>query len=247
MEFQEAKKIACEIMSCFTAYDLRELSEFRHYADDDMIDEIWYSDAFDKINDMGIEYSYGCSKLVLFPPDIPDWCIKIPFISEREVHFNEDDETDELDDEATSFSNGFLNYQNKKYGNGFDYCLLEAFVYNISCSYGVSDLLCGTFELGEFHGYAAYLSEKADKTEFLTSLEEISADSRKIANIISSDYKTYELSKEMTSKIVEDFGAKKLEQFLKLVLDLDLTDFHSHNVGFRNNKISFFDYSGYFE
>ena len=196
-------------------------------------------DAADSLTDeFGVWYSrMGASKYVILLPNY-NYVIKIPFNGSGETYY--DDDIDEEQFEFVKFDGATLS-------NGWDYCAVEATIYEYAELEGVEKYLARTvFWKRSKFGYPFYLQEKVSSCND----EEISENSRKIAETYagySNAFGTCPLyDEEWIGHFLDWYGEEEYRKLANFLIDEDINDLHCGNLGYRDNGAPvIFDYSGY--
>lgn len=194
----------------------------------------------------GLKEKHGCTKIVLFVPNIDEYVVKIPFQGTRYCVWNEDTEEYELDESSgSSFS-----YANSRVDcQEWDYCEAEAIIYEMAVAAGVGEFFAKTFYLGDIYGYPIYAAEKIkyEWWDLPYGKKRVSEDSinkaRNLSHCVDID-----LNGEALSLFVEQYGYEKTSMFVDFLNELQLEDFHNGNIGFdKDGKLKIIDYSCYDE
>ena len=124
-----------------------------------------------------------------------------------------------------------------------DYCEKEVEHYEAAQEYNVPGLFAAIEYIEEWRGAPIYLQEYirgiGAEAEFKT-LDSIES-SR------NSDYYYGEDDEAIYDAIEIQYSLETFDNFRSLVDDYGINDFHFGNVGYRDGRIVFVDYSGYFE
>lgn len=201
------------------------------YLDDDE-DEFYYKivEPF-KENYKGniyLDWASGATKGVLIFENYK-FVIKIPFRYDR----NYDDEQ-------------FCGANSEK--NHWDYCNVEAELYESACDEHVEDCFAKTELLGYVNGYPIYKQEMAliytsadDSTTTHTKEDE------KTVEVICDDsnydcFNTYWLS-----DVFAYYGEEKFYKLMNFIRNYDISDLHGNNIGYIGMKPVLVDYSGFNE
>lgn len=179
----------------------------------------------------------GASKYVILLPNY-NYVIKIPFNGTGATYY--DDETDREEIEFVRFDGATLS-------NGWDYCAVEATIYEYAELEKVEKYLARTaFWKKSKLGYSFYLQEKVNSYND----EEISENSRKIAETYagySNAYGTCPLyDEEWIGHFLDWYGEDEYRKLANFLISEDVDDLHCGNLGYRENGAPvIFDYSGY--
>lgn len=134
-----------------------------------------------------------------------------------------------------------------------DYCKFEKDLYLYSRALGFEDLLTEIFFVETILDIPVYIAEEVRPITDFLDLEDfpISNLSKNVVRDIvsNSDYMYADLpAKRHLEKFVEDHGEYKTYSLVDFILEYDLGDFHSGNIGIKKDgKICLLDYSGFEE
>lgn len=134
-----------------------------------------------------------------------------------------------------------------------DYCKFEKDLYLYSRVLGFEDLLTEIFFVETILDIPVYIAEEVRPITDFLDLEDfpISNLSKNVVRdiISNSDYMYADLpAKRYLEKFVEDHGEYKTYSLVDFILEHDLGDFHSGNIGIKKDgKICLLDYSGFEE
>lgn len=216
----------------------------------------YYQKIVAKLNNKvkNFDYSNGVSKCVFLFEQYPDIVVKIPFnggVDYRSYSSSADSSNDyDYYDDSSEYSCADLSIVNcKGMRRNWDYCEVEEVLFNRAYKAGVNDYFAQTAYIGEINGYPLYIQERA----------EIYSDSE-------SKY-SYKLIKELIEEIKQDlgdpdrlfgrlpdewichfyviYGKNLLKKFLDFVEEEEISDLHSDNVGFIDDKPVLTDYSSF--
>ena len=177
----------------------------------------------------------GATKAVIIPPE-ENFVIKIPFqgfISER---YNRDRQC--WEDEFVRYDSAYCS------GSEWDYCLSEVEIYKRAVEAGVQQIFAKTEFITTVDGHPIYIQEKAEifnRGEHSHPREQLRKTREK-----TKDYYC-EANEDWLTDVLEYYGEDIFLDFLRFVDDLQLTDLHSGNLGYINNRPVITDYSGYYE
>lgn len=190
---------------------------------------------YDKFSSWDIRM--GASKYVILLPNY-NYVIKIPFNGSGETDY--DDETDEEQFEFEKFDGAALS-------NGWDYCAVEATIYEYAELEGVEKYFARTvlWKRSKFN-YPLYLQERVN----VYNDEEISENSREIAETYagySNAFGTCSLyDEEWIGHFLDWYGEEEYKKLANFLINEDINDLHYGNLGYRNDGAPvIFDYSGY--
>lgn len=188
------------------------------------------------------DYATGASKIVLFYEDIENWVVKLPFFGDYY----------ESTGEYTNYckANKYLPICSDN-----DYCEAEAYLTDKAIEYGVGDMFAKTYYLGNLNGVPVYVSEKIEETvaSGRGNYNYFRINSAKETQELFNFY-SYELDEagfspynESTLRFfVDQYGQKKTEKMIQFIMDYQIDDLHSANIGFdKCGKIKIIDYSGF--
>ena len=197
-----------------------------------------YDDITDEMEDvmeqLGIGYedmAYGASKFVIFAND--EEVFKIPF---NGSFFWDYEQEESIFDE----------FQHIK-----DYCDYEADIYADAVDAGIEKMFAGTRFVGftkdgtrfyaseRIHIYIDYENEPKASKEGTSKLEEMRKNGTPLARRIDANW---------LASAIDCYGEEYVEEVLNFLHEKGVDDFHSGNMGYRNNgEPCFIDYSGYME
>lgn len=216
--------------SCYVWYDDEGCEDEGHYED------LAFHDC------KADYYEYGCSKLVLFYEELPQWVIKIPFLGE---YYEEDDTYREF--ECANKNDLFPT------ADGNDYCAIEAYLTEEAAHYGLEDMFAQTFFLTEINGVKIYISQKIENNYYSCSSkslkDENSADQ---ASWLRESYckthmEKYVLTAADLAFFIDSYGLWQTELLIAFLTDYCVDDLHHGNIGFDDNyNIKILDYSSFY-
>lgn len=187
-------------------------------------------------------YATGASKIVLFYKDIENWVVKLPFFGDYYESTGEYSDYCEADKYLPICSDN-------------DYCEAEAYLTNKAIEYGVGDMFAKTYYLGNLNGVPVYISEKIEETvasgrkNYSYSRINSAKETQELFNFYSYelDEAGFSSYNEPTLRFfVDQYGQKKTEKLIQFIMDYQIDDLHSANIGFdKCGKIKIIDYSGF--
>lgn len=247
MDFNDASKKAFDFLNKFSASFIQQLTVYQHIeCENDMIN---YEDVFEVLDYYG-EVNWiknGCTKLVVSIKAVPDWVIKIPFLTD--ATFRESD--DEIKEVSTYDFIGASQITKLfgAIGNGKDYCLLESLISDLAIAFGVEDLFAQTYYAFDLYGIPVYLSEKARTVGYPGCCKD-----KTTINLISTIKDSYDndivksMDNNVCAAILRDYDEDMLKHFFDLCKNVMIEDLHGNNVGINSQgKFCLIDYSGYDE
>ena len=177
----------------------------------------------------------GATKAVIIPAE-EDFVIKIPFQGFIGEYYNHDKEC---------WEDEFISYDSAHYSDSaWDYCLSEVEIYKMAVNAGVQQIFAKTEFITTVNGHPIYIQEKADifeRGEHSHSREQLRKTREK-----TKDYYC-EANEDWLTDVLEYYGEDIFLDFLRFVDDLEITDLHSGNLGYINDRPVITDYSGYHE
>lgn len=189
----------------------------------------------------------GFTKRVLYFCNYPDVVFKIPFFGVQGVTCWNEDDTPEFQE---------WYYEEADYegrwglADDFDYCEVEAKIYEQAKREGVESFFAETVFLGKICGVLVYAAENCRNSySYYHSSKKmnISKDSRRQACTLKSKSEV-ELSEETLSIMIEQQGVDKVSKLCNFLSTYDLEDFHDLNLAFdRKGILKIIDSSGYHE
>lgn len=221
----------------------------------------------------GVQYKYGCSKIVFVCAD-KDEVLKIPCsMMQDEEYENPDDShsssvTEEvstrLDISSTFFpveheSNTTYSYsvesksvESKSVSSNFtelsfNYCKREVDIYNDAVAFGVESFFCKPSYLGKFREIELYSQERCAHCGAYSTKKHPSNESlNQLDHILNSRDKFHMLhSWTFDASIIDFYGQEFYSKLLDFVCD-NITDIHGNNIGYRENgSPCIFDFSGF--
>ena len=194
-------------------------------------------DVYDQL-DNSVQTTYGASKFIIFIDD--KTVVKIPFNG----CFWWDEEYE----------------RNKKYEDNWrfdyfineNYCEIEAAVYDKAVEAGVEKFFASTQYYGKTkNNVPVSVSERVftffDNARVRENTDKISEDSWSRAKELKNDFRVY-ISEEWLARAIEFYGKVMVDKLVKFILDENIRDLHSDNIGFREDGSPvILDYSSYDE
>ena len=197
----------------------------------------YFISSIDKKKVPEFDYDTGATKLVIIPEN-RDYVIKIPFNGKYDYNWD-------------SREDGFISfYGAEEDGWGDDYCAAEQLFYHRAEEAGYAEFFLKTEFEGNMYGYPIYTQKKVEDFCNYTP-DEIQAsyssgDSRKSlkSNMIAS--LPYYWTAACLTAFNEDL--EKLNDFISFLKETGiLSDLHTGNLGFVNNKPVIVDYGGFYD
>lgn len=190
----------------------------------------------------GWDYSYGASKLVLIPDDLP-FVIKIPFNQQPGDYYCDNNEDGERYYPGEVFSSAVYPLCNEY---GWDYCRSEAEFYKEAEEAGLSYFFAKTVYIGKYTGYPIYVQEKAkpENTFNCHHSEEERSNSRKKVQVLN--IWTDELDDDFLTDLFKCYSNDELVKLFQFLDENDIRDLTSSNVGYDYaGQPIFLDYSDF--
>lgn len=187
------------------------------------------------------DYATGASKIVLFYNDIENWVVKLPFFGDYFESTGEYSDYTEADKYLPVY-------------NTNDYCEAEAYLTEKAVEYGIGDMFAKTYYLGSLNGIPTYISEKVEETvcghygHYEYSRANSAQETQELYNFYSTELDEAGLYYEQPTfrYFVDQYGQKKAEKLIQFIMDYNIDDLHSANIGFdKTGKIKLIDYSGF--
>lgn len=201
---------------------------------------------------------YGKSKLVFFFPEIDDYVFKIPFrgiryysycgnADEWEIEYEEDysfanSVYEEIeDDELWNIADCYSDNDNN------DYCGVEAVFYKAAELNHVEDAFAGTWYLCKIDGIPIYVSEKAESCgecfePYPVGYYDQVKEDENLKYLLDAG-----LGPTNIYSLVRSYTYAEAIKIADFIINNGITDLHDDNVGKRNGKLVFVDYSGFRE
>ena len=211
-------------------------------------------------------YESGASKLVLIFKYLP-FVIKIPFMGTSDEEYrstytprssaykkksNSADFTSSDYHKVNSlheYLNEFWNDSTPEKAYHWDYCALEAYIYQQAVEFGVEECFAREELLGCINNYPIYLQDKAvtfsdacESNSFHKSPEEIY---EKISDIEREVDEYSVINSDWCANALECYGSELYRQFLSFLAQFDISDLHDGNIGYIDDIPVLFDYSGF--
>ena len=190
-------------------------------------EEDWLSENNDYLEELGVGFNYGSTKVCLKYDELENWVIKLSYDRSHDIGITV-----------------------------FDYCAREAENYELACEKGLEKFFAPTYKVGEIEGIGIYLQQKArvDEDYFVECFEDYVIATYNYDGVEDEDRKqelisdaVYELDDEQSveavfSDIASFYDLVKLNDF---ILDREINDLHSANYGLINDNPVIIDFSGY--
>lgn len=201
---------------------------------------------------------YGITKRVYAFEDCIDYVFKIPFHGCQFFDWDNDENMYVPTDEHGYGYHGEEDRADYCYTDiegvwnvetNWDYCELEAEIYQTAKIYGVEEFFAETTYLGYLNGVPIYASENVPFSWYSHDIE-ISEESKKTLRDwhTSANTNYFTIDDDMLVVFIEQYGEEATYRLMEFVEHWNLSDFHSGNVGFdKNGKLRIIDYSGYHE
>lgn len=216
----------------------------------------YYQKIVAKLNNKvkNFDYFNGVSKCVFLFEQYPDIVVKIPFnggVDYRSYSSSADGSNDyDYYDDSSEYSCADLSIVNcKGMRRNWDYCEVEEVLFNRAYKAGVNDYFAQTAYIGEINGYPIYIQERAE----IYSDSEVKYSYKLIKELIEeikqdlgdSDRLFGRLPDEWVCDFYVIYGKDLLVKFLNFVEEQEISDLHSDNVGFIDDKPVLTDYSSF--
>ena len=131
----------------------------------------------------------------------------------------------------------------------WDYCEVEEILFNRAYKAGVSDYFAQTVCIGEINGYPLYIQERAEiysDSESKYSYKLIQELIKEIKQDLDDTDRLFgRLPDEWVCNFYVIYGKNLLKKFLDFVEEEEISDLHSDNVGFIDDKPVLTDYSSF--
>lgn len=214
------------------------------------VEELIYTDSWGGYDNEGYAVDSGASKVVLVFTN-SDYVVKIPFKGE----FCECDDYDcenscDRDGSCSrcsrrSIVEGCDEFTGARIGESeysWDYCAAEQFFYEKAVVAGVEEFFMKTIFIGKFDGHPIYLQEKVEVYGYNSQTKS----SEQSKEIFMKKFRRSEIQNEdFGGLLVDYYGEDRVNQLVKFLSEVGISDLHSSNVGIRANRPVLFDYSGY--
>lgn len=197
------------------------------------------------LDDDTIDWNSGASKMVIIPKN-ENYVVKIPFNGYYNSIYDEDENGEEkyIDDEFIEFS---------KAGdeNGWDYCEVEAKLYEEAEDRNLEQCFAKTEWIGDAHGYPIYKQEKAEIFGMMEddSIKRRSDEEKNSAKkqLAKEGVNIYHICIDWVLDFIEYYGKEMLYKFMDFLTDFHIGDLHSDNIGYINGRPVLVDYSGFYD
>lgn len=222
---------------------IAELSEYISDKCDEVTDDISSSlREIKSVDSHTCKYDNGATKGVLIFDDL-DVVIKIPFQGCSGYYYT----SESTDAEEKSSFEAFQGATVDDNPSGWDYCKRETELYEKARKAGVEEFFLEEEKLCEVNGYPIYVQKKAHSIGY-ESMEskEIAAMRERIDNLLEK-VDTMRMSGNFITQLAVAYTFDKLCEFFDFCKEQGITDLHSSNYGYYNNKPIIVDYSGYYE
>ncbi len=169
--------------------------------------------------------AYGLTKIVLFPNDLKDVVVKIPFIGVDEYSYTDNDDIEWI--RRTDFE-GI---------QSGDYCERESFVYKQAVKEHVEKFFACTEYVTDALGFVPiYVSERCEQFEPGGSA------------IYDSRLDSVEIPHDVASVLVEQYESKDIDRLVSFIDENKIGDLHEGNWGYgKDGKLKIIDYSSFYE
>lgn len=248
--------------------DILSIVDRADLSDDADINEDNFEYVFDRCWGNGVcRFDSGVSKGVLFLDDYPNIVVKIPFTGGSEEHYRSY-YTDENGDicityncYSESFDSAWQSLPSRledKLVRKWDYCEVEAILFDDACRNGVDAFFAETVFIGYSHGHPVYVQEKARIYEGEAEYKEDEKEEEAfhLYREIKAELKAYLGIKDCQvmwmhspSKWIVDFylyyGIKEVAALWKYLEDTGIEDLHNSNVGYINHRPVITDYASF--
>ena len=172
--------------------------------------------------------NYGCSKLVIIPPNT-DYVIKIPFLA---------------DESYGEFCSATYPIHNS---HGWDYCASECEWYYVAALHGIKDFFAKSEYVFSYNDYVKiYVQEKCkiyNGARHTHSKEERFTVLNKLHSIKCQNT---HLDLDFLVELFKYYSETEIQKFL-IFTERNLSDLHNANVGFRYGRPVLVDYSGFYD
>lgn len=199
------------------------------------------------LRDCGYRFGYntGASKLVLIF-DYKNFVLKIPFMG----YDSEDYDQWEIEDYGEDYEySSYCRFAEADSENGWDYCEMEAKLYEEAKTYGVSVFFLETKKIFEVNGFPIYIQPFMSgdlDSDYEWDDTKSSVSNMNITRKITRDQFVLNMSAHWASKAVSQYGLKKFKKLLNFIEDFDIEDLHSSNIGYmKNGNCRIIDYCGF--
>ena len=183
----------------------------------------------------------GATKVVFFFDEYPDICFKVPLYGHCEYRWNDWNDYDLIG--VDDFTSARLFGDHEK---SYDYCAVEARLYEMACERGVGDMLASTEFLCDVGRLNVYVSQRChdDFVEYsiFNQYSHKSPCVNRLSNLFESMMSTCKIN-----RMIRDYGIVKTYKLMKLFDEkLPTYDFHSGNfMEGDDGKIKCIDYSSF--
>lgn len=185
-----------------------------------------------------MDYAYGASKIVLMEEDA-DFVFKIPFNGQYERSYDEDDYP--MDD----FS--FNDFTGAPFGiHEWDYCETETVVYKMAAAAGLAECFAKTEYAGDVDGYPVYIQEKAVIFNLYPTHHSIEENTHTKERCGEMGVSTSGIDICWITDFIEYHGEEMLKKFLEFIVEKNIGDLHTDNIGYIGDRPVLIDYSDFY-
>lgn len=172
--------------------------------------------------------NYGCTKLVIIPPDT-DYVIKIPFLT----------------DETCEFCSAIYPIHNL---HGWDYCASECEWYYVAAQHGIKDFFAQSEYVFSYNDYIkVYVQEKCKIYNGAGYVKHSKEERFEVLNKLDSiKCRNTPLDLDFLVELFKYYSEAEIQKFL-IFTERNLSDLHNANVGFRYGRPVLVDYSGFYD
>lgn len=171
--------------------------------------------------------AYGLTKIVLFPKDMQDVVVKIPFIGINEYAYTENDDLKLV---------GRVDFSGLKSG---DYCERESTVYKNAVQAHLEKFFACTEYVADALGFVPiYASERCDPlySDGMTN------------RVCLSALSGLDVPNDVVKVLARQYGEDELMDLEAFLLENNVSDLHEGNWGYgKDGKLKIIDYSSFYE
>lgn len=169
----------------------------------------------------GFIYCSGASKLVIIP-DNKDFVIKIPFEYEEEC-------------DEYPYSGAYnVGPEGETLEFGWDYCALEAALWEQADKLGIGHLFAKTIFIGEYNNYPIYIQEKCQTFKEVKNIENYSEKSKKRSLKLCKENNFWCFNSGWLSDVLDYYDTDaEFMAINKFVRDYHIDDLHWGNMGYK--------------
>lgn len=129
----------------------------------------------------------------------------------------------------------------------WNYCSQEENRYLLAKKYGLQSIFLETTQIGTIKGYPIYIQLFAEPLENIPLGYSMSTkDDKKIVEMIIAENNFEEIDNEWEADIFAMYGGKYYHKFKNFILENNIDDLRSSNIGYVGLYPVIFDYAGFF-